>query len=202
MDNTCSIPGCSLPARRRGWCDQHYSRWYRNGDPTLAKKRGRQQKQLDGDSGWCRDEEGGWWYVDARQRYRGEERICETCGKTFPFRTAFAKHQPGLYCSRACANKADRPGRRVARSGSRYRYTNSYGYVVLYEPHDDGNRRRVLEHRKVMAEQLGRALSSHETVHHKNGDKADNRPENLELWVGKHPRGASAAHCPSCTCFS
>lgn len=29
----CSIPGCSKPALARGWCDMHYRRWRRHGDP-------------------------------------------------------------------------------------------------------------------------------------------------------------------------
>lgn len=47
----------------------------------------------------------------------------------------------------------------------------------------------VFEHIAVMTELIGRPLRAAENVHHKNGEKTDNRPGNLELWEKKQPYG-------------
>lgn len=59
-------------------------------------------------------------------------------------------------------------------------YIDSDGYVIV---------KGVGQHRRVMADHLRRELLGHETVHHKNGNRADNRLDNLELWSSMQPRG-------------
>lgn len=66
------------------------------------------------------------------------------------------------------------------------RYVNKDGYVLIRE---DGQKRYRPEHRLVMERHIGRSLRPEETVHHKNGIKADNNISNLELWSSYHPSG-------------
>jgi HNH endonuclease len=63
------------------------------------------------------------------------------------------------------------------------------GYVLITLSPDDPyvemanakRHRAIYEHRYVMAQCLGRCLTTDEQVHHRNGNKQDNRIENLEL---------------------
>ncbi|MGP9528593.1 HNH endonuclease [Glutamicibacter sp. AOP5-A2-18] len=35
---TCSIDGCAKPKRTRGWCNSHYEKWRRHGDPQAGRE--------------------------------------------------------------------------------------------------------------------------------------------------------------------
>lgn len=73
-----------------------------------------------------------------------------------------------------------------------YTRVNHDGYIRLvnYGVLDGkGNPLRIMEHRAVMEDALGRTLTPEENVHHKNGVRSDNRLENLELWVKMQPSG-------------
>jgi hypothetical protein len=102
------------------------------------------------------------------------------------------------FCSRACFKQKGIPHQARPVGG---------GYYVVYVGRDYPGARpdgRILVHRKVMQEHIGRPLLREETIHHINGDTGDNRIENLEIWVGtgKQTKGIklSAIHCPTCSC--
>lgn len=93
---------------------------------------------------------------------------------------------------RWCRRYGIRTQRAGPRSGERHpdwlggRIVDKDGYVLLYrpgDPHCRSGKPYALEHRLVMAAFLGRALLPQEVVHHKNGQKQDNRIENLELFA-------------------
>lgn len=59
-------------------------------------------------------------------------------------------------------------------------WINDQGYKIL-ENQTETNGGRVREHRKIVEDFIGRKLNEEEVIHHINGDKLDNRIENLKI---------------------
>jgi len=126
-------------------------------------------------------------------------------GKTLPqeWRQNISRAQKGRKLSKEWREKIsrarkehyDKYGRKTIRMDDR-------GYVQIYFPeHPSATKKHpyIYEHRLVMELELGRFLESYEIVHHKNGVKDDNRPENLELII-RNPRSFHQGNiiCPKC----
>ena len=124
-----------------------------------------------------------------------ETRKCMVCGKEVT-RERFARQTDRTTCSRKCAAAlpklagSNRKWKNNQIGGGRW---NLGGYIAVAKSllgeddqrllNDDGLH-YVLEHRLVVARHLGRRLESDELIRHLNGDKTDNRIENLA--IGNH----------------
>jgi len=110
---------------------------------------------------------------------------CPMCGEVFFMipSLSFKKH-----CSKKCFAKSKIGGKSNWRGG---RHSDSNGYILIYMPaHPFAFGKKVFEHRLIMEKHLKRYLSRKEVVHHINGNHADNRLENLQLFPnnGEHLR--------------
>lgn len=196
---TCSIDDCERVHYAQGWCERHYQRYRRWGDPLAGGPAAMSRQgecSVEGCGrpilarGWC----GNHYY--RAQRNNGDPHGARTLSRAPGWRRGTAAPKkictvPGCdakaltrgWCGRHYQRWQDygdpeAPLRRARAGESVKRWTNHDGYVLIRL-----RGRSVMEHRHVMEEKLGRKLLPGETVHHMNGIRTDNRPGNLELWV-------------------
>lgn len=124
-------------------------------------------------------------------RPKAEERTCNVCKTVFKMTNGSKPDR--RFCSKSCAtrSKGSGPDHHNWKGG---RHINFQGYVVVRV-----DKKYILEHRHVMEQILGRPLTEKEEVHHRDANRQNNAPENLELRSGPHGSGATK-HCPTCTC--
>jgi len=103
---------------------------------------------------------------------------CPSCGATFMrFRRAF-----GRMCKKCCIRNITHRNGPLNPRWSGGRFYDKKGYVLVYSPnHPRAHNKHVLEHILIAERMLNRSLMSNEIVHHVNGIKSDNRPENLHI---------------------
>jgi hypothetical protein len=156
----CAVAGCGRTAVTRGWCHGHYLRWSRQGDVKSDVPLARPVRDICSIEG------------------------CERGGHSAGYCRTHARRKQ-LYGDPLAGG----PIRQNGAGGSL-----THGYWKIPVPPEDRHlvppgRTTELEHRLVMARRLGRALLTDEVVHHVNGDRLDNRDENLELWSTAQPKG-------------
>jgi hypothetical protein len=147
-----------------------------------------------------------WWCQYHSNR---EFRTCASCGTKRYVLKCTTKQGGRFYCSRDCFAKGlsqfNVGAAHANFKGGDGWFINSNGYaIVRWSTLPESDQKLVyrnksgwvFEHRVVMARTLGRPIRAGEKVHHRNGVKHDNRPENLDVAVdnGEHTKLHAAVY--------
>ncbi len=127
---------------------------------------------------------------------------CSWCGVAFETYRAWVKRTADPCCSRSCAGQVRGERARGERSAvwSGGTSVNASGYRRTHGSGRSGKQRLV--HRQVVEKRIGRPLKDSEVVHHRNGDRLDNRIDNLQVMTyeehGAHHAGLLLACVFAC----
>ena len=200
----CSVEGCCNPSKTKTFCANHYARYQRHGDPlgggpSRAVLAVSKKCRIEGCTGvyksgqWCHSHyERFKKYGDPLAGGSFHEKNSEICKAEGCDKPSLAK----CLCSGHYSLFRKYGDHTVAKFKWHSRGKNEWhecstGYIWRYAPGDENAsvNSYVYQHRSVMSEAIGRPLRKNENVHHINGNRQDNRIENLELWVKSQPAG-------------
>lgn len=121
-------------------------------------------------------------------------RICEECGNVFKRFPCYFKKRAGRFCSKRCELcwnsrewKRNNPIRGIDNSGYKNPMWGKFKNDLEGRSRKDGyirvrfNGERILKHRFLMEEHLGRKLKKWEIIHHIDGNNRNNCLDNLQI---------------------